>query len=68
MNNFNNDSENALIRFDNQKFIKVMNMSKRIVLKWIGRNCFGLSQLGNKIYYISPDINVILNANCKPKK
>jgi hypothetical protein len=68
MNNFNNDSENAKIKFDNHNFIKVMNNSKRTVIKWIDRNYIGLSQLGNKFYYISLDINVILNANYKPKK
>ena len=54
------------IIFDNQEFLKVMNISKRTAQQWRDTGYIGFSQLGNKIYYRLSDIKALLNAN--PKK
>ncbi len=56
------------IIFDNQEFLKVMNISKRTAQQWRDRGYIGFSQLGNKIYYRLSDIKALLNANYNPKK
>ena len=56
------------IIFDNQEFLKVMNISKRTAQQWRDTGYIGFSQLGNKIYYRLSDIKALLNANYNPKK
>ena len=56
------------IIFDNQEFLKVMNISKRTAQQWRDTGYIGFSQLGNKIYYRLKDIQELLNANYNPKK
>ncbi|MEY3499152.1 MAG: hypothetical protein RL308_821 [Bacteroidota bacterium] len=56
------------IIFDNQEFLKVMNISKRTAQQWRDTGFIGFSQLGNKIYYRLSDIKALLNANYNPKK
>jgi hypothetical protein len=56
------------IIFDNQEFLKVMNISKRTAQQWRDTGYVGFSQLGNKIYYRLSDIKALLNANYNPKK
>ena len=51
------------IIFDNQEFLKVMNISKRTAQQWRDTGYIGFSQLGNKIYYRLSDIKALLNAN-----
>jgi predicted site-specific integrase-resolvase len=57
-----------VIIFDNQEFLKVMNISKRTAQQWRDTGYIGFSQLGNKIYYRLSDIKALLNANYNPKK
>jgi hypothetical protein len=56
------------IIFDNQEFLKVMNISKRTAQQWRDTGYIGFSQLGNKIYYRLSDIKALLTANYNPKK
>ena len=56
------------IIFDNQEFLKVMNISKRTAQQWRDTGYIGFSQLGNKIYYRLSDIKALLNANYNHKK
>lgn len=56
------------IFFDNQEFLQVMNISKRLAQSWRDDGFIGYSQLGNKIYYRLTDIKALLNANYNPKK
>ena len=56
------------IIFDNQEFLKVMNISKRTAQQWPYTGYIGFSQLGNKIYYRLSDIKALLNTNYNPKK
>ena len=56
------------IIFDNQEFLKVMNISKRTAQHWRDTGYIGFSQLGNKIFYRLSDIKALLNANYNPKK
>ena len=56
------------IIFDNQEFLKVMNISKRTAQQWRDTGYIGFSQLGNKIYYRLSDIKALLSANYNPKK
>jgi len=56
------------IIFDNQEFLKVMNISKRTAQQWRDTGYIGFSQLGNKIYYRLSDIKALLNDNYNPKK
>ena len=60
------DAEDII--FDNQEFLKVMNISKRTAQQWRDTGYIGFSQLGNKIYYRLSDIKALLNANYNPKK
>lgn len=62
----NVDPENVF--FDNQEFIKVMNISKRTAQQWRDTGYIGFSQLGNKIYYRLVDIQNLLKENYNPKK
>ena len=56
------------IIFDNQEFLRVMNISKRTAQQWRDTGFIGFSQLGNKIYYRLSDIKALLTANYNPKK
>lgn len=56
------------IFFDNQEFLKVMNISKRTAQLWRDTGFIGYSQLGNKIYYRLADIKALLSENYNPKK
>jgi Helix-turn-helix domain len=53
---------------DNQEFMKIMNISKRLAQSWRDSGFIGYCQLGNKIYYRLKDIQNLLNENYKPKK
>ena len=53
---------------DNQEFMQIMNISKRLAQSWRDCGYIGYSQLGNKIYYRLKDIQDLLNENYKPKK
>jgi 3-methyladenine DNA glycosylase Tag len=53
---------------DNQEFLQIMNISKRLAQSWRDTGFIGYSQLGNKIYYRLIDIQNLLNANYNPKK
>ena len=54
--------------FDNQEFMKLMNISKRTAQEWRNKKIIEFSQVGNKIYYRLKDIQNLLNENYKPKK
>ncbi len=56
------------IFFDNQEFMKVMNISKRTAQLWRDTGFIGYSQLGNKIYYTLADIQKLMKENYNPKK
>jgi len=49
------------IFFDNQEFIKLMNISKRTAQLWRDNKLIGFSQIGSKIYYRLSDILKLLN-------
>lgn len=53
--------------FDNQEFIKLMNISKRSAQEWRNKKIINYSQVGNKIYYRLSDIQNLLNDNYKTK-
>lgn len=54
--------------FDNQEFLRVMNISKKTEQEWRDSGFIGYSQLGNKIYYRLSDIQKVLNDNYHPQK
>ncbi len=54
--------------FDNQEFIQVMNISKRLAQIWRDNKIIGFSQIGNKFYYKLSDILGLLEKNYKPSK
>ena len=60
------DPENVI--YDNQEFMKLMNISKRTAQQWRDNNIIGFSQVGNKIYYSLTDILNLLKENYNPKK
>ena len=51
------------IFFDNQEFMKLMNISKRTAQEWRNKKIIEFSQVGNKIYYRLSDIKKLLNEN-----
>ena len=53
--------------FDNQQFMKLMNISKRTAQEWRNKKIIEFSQVGNKIYYRLSDIKKLLNANYNTK-
>ena len=53
--------------FDNQEFMKLMNISKRTAQEWRNKNIIKFSQVGNKIYYRLSDIQKLLNTNYNTK-
>jgi hypothetical protein len=53
--------------FDNQEFMKLMNISKRTAQEWRNRDIIKFSQVGNKIYYRLSDIKRLLNNNYNSK-
>ena len=54
--------------FENQEFLKVMNVSKTAIQQWRETIYIGFSQLCNKNYYCLSDSKVLLNTNYNPKK
>jgi hypothetical protein len=53
--------------FDNQEFMKLMNISKRTAQEWRNKKIILCSQVGNKIYYRLSDIQKLLNDNYNSK-
>lgn len=53
--------------FDNQQFMKLMNISKRTAQEWRNKKIIEFSQVGNKIYYRLSDIKKLLNDNYNTK-
>ena len=53
--------------FDNQEFMKLMNISKRTAQEWRSRNIIKVSQVGNKIYYKLSDVKKLINDNYNTK-
>jgi len=53
--------------FDNQEFMKLMNISKRTAQEWRNKKVINCSQVGNKIYYRLSDIQKLLNDNYNSK-
>ena len=53
--------------FDNQEFMKLMNISKRTAQEWRNKKIIEFSQVGNKIYYRLSDIQKLLNNNYNSK-
>ena len=53
--------------FDNQEFMKLMNISKRTAQEWRNKKVIEFSQVGNKIYYRLSDIKKLLNTNYNTK-
>ena len=56
------------IFYNNQEFMKLMDISKRTAQDWRDKKIIGYFQIGNKIYYRLSDIKVLLNENYNPKK
>lgn len=53
--------------YDNQQFMKLMNISKRTAQEWRNKEIIQFSQVGNKIYYSLADIKTLLKENYNPK-
>lgn len=53
---------------DNQQFIQVMNISKRLAQRWRDTGLIAHSMVGNKIYYQVKDIKRMLSANHRKAK
>lgn len=53
---------------DNQQFIQVMNISKRLAQRWRDTEIIAHSMVGNKIYYQIKDIKIMLSANHRKAK
>ncbi len=49
--------------FDNQEFMKLMNISKRTAQEWRNKKIILFTQVGNKIYYKLSDVKKLLNDN-----
>jgi hypothetical protein len=54
--------------FDNQEFIRIMNISKRTAQTWRMNQIIGFSMIGSKLYYKLSDILLLLQKNYKPSK
>lgn len=48
---------------DNQKFIELMNISKRTAQTWRDEGIVSFSQIGSKIYYRMSDVKTLLDKN-----
>lgn len=48
---------------DNEDFIRLMKISKRTAQNWRDSGTIAFSQIGNKIYYKSSDIEDLLRKN-----
>lgn len=48
---------------DNQEFLQIMNISKRLAQIWRDQKLIAFSQVGNKIYYRMCDITNLLQKN-----
>lgn len=53
--------------FDNQEFMKLMNISKRTAQEWRNKKIILCSQIGNKIYYRLSDIKRLIDDNYNSK-
>jgi hypothetical protein len=53
--------------FDNQEFMKLMNISKRTAQEWRNKRIIEFSQVGNKIYYRLSDVKKLLKENYNTK-
>lgn len=53
--------------FDNQEFIKLMNISKRTAQEWRNKKIIHAIHIGNKIYYKLTDVKKLLNDNYNTK-
>ena len=53
---------------DNQQFIHVMNISKRLAQRWRDSGLVAHSMVGHKIYYQITDIKIMLAANHRKAK
>ena len=51
---------------DNSEFIDLMKISKRTAQTWRDNGIIAFSQVGNKIYYRTLDIEELINKNYKP--
>jgi hypothetical protein len=60
--------KNDLIFLDNQEFIQVMNISKRLAQRWRDSKLISYSMVGNKIYYSIKDIHAMLAQNYRKAK
>lgn len=60
--------KNDLIFLDNQEFIQVMNISKRLAQRWRDSGLISYSMVGNKIYYSIKDIHQMLDLNYRKAK
>jgi hypothetical protein len=56
------------IILDNQEFIQVMNISKRLAQRWRDAEMISYSMVGNKIYYNLTDVHAMLNTYYKKAK
>ncbi len=54
--------------YNNQEFMKLMDISKRTAQDWRDKKIIGFFQIGNKIYYRLSDVQKLLNDNYNPKK
>lgn len=53
--------------FDNQEFMKLMNISKRTAQEWRNKKIIYFTQVGNKIYYKLSDVKKLINDNYNTK-
>ncbi len=51
---------------DNQEFIQIMNVSKRLAQSWRDDGIISFSQIGSKIYYRMSDVQALLDKHYKP--
>lgn len=56
------------IILDNQEFIQVMNISKRLAQRWRDAGMISYSMVGNKIYYKLSDVHIMLDTYYKKAK
>jgi predicted lipase len=54
--------------YNNQQFMKLMDISKRTAQDWRDKKVIHFIQIGNKIYYRLSDVQKLLNDNYNPKK
>jgi 3-methyladenine DNA glycosylase Tag len=51
---------------DNQEFIQIMNISKRLAQNWRDSGIISFSQIGSKIFYRMSDVQSLLDKHYKP--